>query len=59
MAVASDERMPCSKKAITKLTEASRSCCTPHAAADDMVAFFRTVHDFDIQRIREPRGPTR
>ncbi|MEU6331518.1 hypothetical protein ABZ851_30205 [Streptomyces sp. NPDC047049] len=55
MAVASAERMPCSKKAITKLTEAFQVLLNTARRADDMVVLFRTVHDFDIQRIREPR----
>ncbi|MFJ8676735.1 hypothetical protein [Streptomyces sp. NPDC093589] len=55
MAVASDERMPCSKRAITKLTEAFQVLLNTARRADDMIVLFRTVHAFDIQRIREPR----
>ncbi|MFD3422388.1 hypothetical protein [Streptomyces decoyicus] len=55
MAVKSDERYPCSKRAIAKLTETFQVLLNTARRADDMVALFRAVHAFDIQRIREPR----
>ncbi|QKZ24774.1 hypothetical protein HUT05_15310 [Streptomyces chartreusis] len=55
MAVNSDQKYPCSKRAIAKLTEAYQRMVAAAARADNMVAFFRYAHAFDIERIVAPR----
>ncbi|MFF2517871.1 hypothetical protein [Streptomyces sp. NPDC058086] len=55
MAVNSDQKYPCSKRAIAKLTEAYQRMVAAAARADNMVALFRYAHKFDIERIVAPR----
>ncbi|MFE2045330.1 hypothetical protein ACFXAZ_31325 [Streptomyces sp. NPDC059477] len=55
MAVASDRRYPCSKRALVKLAEAAQRTANAAARADDMVVLFRAAHAFDIERILHPR----
>ncbi|MET9535560.1 hypothetical protein ABZY02_34260 [Streptomyces sp. NPDC006649] len=55
MAVNADQKYPCSKKALAKLSEACAKLIAAAARADGMVAFFRMVHAFDIERIVAPR----
>ncbi|MFH0246150.1 hypothetical protein ACGRHY_27880 [Streptomyces sp. HK10] len=55
MAVSADEKMPCSKRAIAKLTETYSVLLTTARRSEDMVTLFRTAHGFDIQRLRDPR----
>ncbi|MGW5679034.1 hypothetical protein ACWEV4_28820 [Streptomyces sp. NPDC003860] len=55
MAVRADQKYPCSKKALAKLSEACAKLVAAAARADGMVAFFRMVHAFDIERIVAPR----
>ncbi|MFE7574682.1 hypothetical protein ACFU5Z_08090 [Streptomyces sp. NPDC057521] len=55
MAVNADQKYPCSKKALGKLSEACAKLVAAAARADGMVAFFRMVHAFDIERIVAPR----
>ena len=55
MAVNADQKYPCSKKALAKLSEACAKLIAAAARADGMVAFFRMVHSFDIERIVAPR----
>ncbi|EGJ72739.1 hypothetical protein STTU_p0126 (plasmid) [Streptomyces sp. Tu6071] len=55
MAVNADQKYPCSKKALAKLSEACAKLVAAAARADGMVAFFRMVHAFDIERIVAPR----
>ncbi|MEU5161246.1 hypothetical protein AB0G74_16790 [Streptomyces sp. NPDC020875] len=55
MAVASDRRYPCSKRALMKLAEAAQRTANAAARADAMAVLFRTVHRFDIERILHPR----
>ncbi|MFD5557816.1 hypothetical protein ACFWIA_28745 [Streptomyces sp. NPDC127068] len=55
MAVASDRRYPCSKRALVKLAEAAQRTANAAARTDDMVVLFRTAHQFDIERILHPR----
>lgn len=55
MAVNSDQKYPCSKRAIAKLSEACQRLIAAASRADGMVALFRTAHAFDIERIVAPR----
>ncbi len=55
MAVNSDQKRPCSKRAIAKLAEAAQRMVNAAARADGMVELFRTAHKFDIERILNPR----
>ncbi|MEE1741198.1 hypothetical protein PUR49_32525 [Streptomyces sp. BE147] len=55
MAVKSAEQMPCSKRAIAKLTESFQVLLNTARRADDMAVLFCALHAFDIERIRHPR----
>ncbi|MFC8273826.1 hypothetical protein ACFUJR_15135 [Streptomyces sp. NPDC057271] len=55
MAVNSDQKYPCSKRAIAKLTEAYQRMVNAASRAETMVALFRWAHAFDIERIVAPR----
>ncbi|GAA0897956.1 MULTISPECIES: hypothetical protein [Streptomyces violaceusniger group] len=55
MAVNSDQKYPCSKRAIAKLIEAYQRMVNAASRADNMVALFRGAHAFDIERIVAPR----
>ncbi|MFF7705365.1 hypothetical protein [Streptomyces lydicus] len=55
MAVNSDQKYPCSKRAIAKLTEAYQRMVNAASRAENMVALFRFAHAFDIERIVAPR----
>lgn len=55
MAVNSDQKYPCSKRAVAKLTEAFRVVMVAASRADVMNVLFRSVHQFDIERIVAPR----
>lgn len=55
MAVNSDQKYPCSKRAIAKLTEAYQRMVNAASRAESMVALFRYAHAFDIERIVAPR----
>ncbi|WP_445520963.1 hypothetical protein [Streptomyces sp. NEAU-174] len=55
MAVNSDQKYPCSKRAIAKLSEACQRLINAASRADNMVALFRYAHAFDIERIVAPR----
>ncbi|MYW77701.1 hypothetical protein F610DRAFT_06831 [Streptomyces sp. LaPpAH-199] len=55
MAVNSDQKYPCSKRAIAKLTETYQRMVNAASRAENMVALFRFAHAFDIERIVAPR----
>ncbi|MFF1498092.1 hypothetical protein [Streptomyces sp. NPDC058304] len=55
MAVNSDQKYPCSKRAIAKLSEAFRIVMVAASRAETMNAQFRDLHKFDIERILVPR----
>lgn len=55
MAVNSDSKYPCSKRAIAKLTEAYQRMVNAGSRTENMVALFRYAHAFDIERIVAPR----
>ncbi|MEU0276804.1 hypothetical protein ABZ129_34275, partial [Streptomyces sp. NPDC006307] len=55
MAVNSDQKYPCSKRAIAKLAEAAQRLVNAASRAENMVALFRYAHAFDIERIVAPR----
>ncbi|MER7112228.1 hypothetical protein [Streptomyces sp. NPDC000229] len=55
MAVNSDQKYPCSKRAIAKLAEAAQRLVNAASRAENMVVLFRFAHAFDIERIVAPR----
>jgi hypothetical protein len=55
MAVNSDQKYPCSKRAVAKLSEAFAGLMVAASRADNMNRLFRGVHRFDIERIVSPR----
>ncbi|MFI1765225.1 hypothetical protein ACH41H_24640 [Streptomyces sp. NPDC020800] len=55
MAVNGDQKYPCSKRALAKLGEAFRVLMTGASRAEAMNTLFRDVHQFDIERITNPR----
>ncbi|MFI2214957.1 hypothetical protein [Streptomyces sp. NPDC020141] len=55
MAVNSDQKYPCSKRAVAKLAEAAQRLVNAGGRAGGMVTLFRAAHAFDIERILSPR----